>query len=990
MNQTRFKLSRLAVSLSLITGAGVLAPAYAQDAATENNSEEIEVIQVSGIRGSLVKSMDVKRSSTGVVDAISAEEMGKFPDTNLAESLQRITGVAIDRSNGEGSRVTVRGFGPEFNLVMLNGRQMPASSLEATTASSSRSFDFANLASEGIAGVEVYKTGRASIATGGMGSTINILTPRPLHPLNADGMKATFGIKGVMDQSTDEGSNITPELSGLYSNTFNDNKFGVTLVGSYQQRDSGNKQANSGGWRTFPGNINGYDWGGGNADWGGLIPDGENAHKNYPAADSVYSVPQSLGYSFHEVERTRTNGQLVLQYQPVDAVTTTLDYTYSKNEVSDRYNDVSAWFNFGPSRGSWTDGPVAAPIVYSEAFATPGDLAMGGGQFATMNENKSLGFNAKWEVNSNLQLELDYHDSSADSRPDSPYGSNNVIGTATFVRMVTAARFDSDLPVLAIAYPAGFTGINAEDVRITGSSFRNSQMRSDIDQLQLRGNYVFDSGVLSSIDFGVSSSETKNRSAFSNVQQDNWGGLGGAGDIDPSVFKLDQLADNFDVNATGSGILQEFFRWDFDTIRQIASDTYGALGAVGDCGTSFCASSIMTTDRRTTEEQQAAYVQFNFAGEIGDRPYGLTAGVRYEKTDVTSSALVPVYSGIAWAGDNEFNLISTGESDFTELTGDYTNVLPNIDFNIEVVDDVVLRASVSKTIARPSYADIQGGQTLNSLVRIDGGTGARGNPDLDPFESTNLDLSAEWYYGEGSYMSVGYFRKKAKNFIGRTTVEEQTFNLPHPAQGARYAEAVAAVGSNTTAIRNYIKANYPETLDSNGFILGVPGDTPATFDITIPVNQDDAKLDGWEFAVQHLIGDTGFGFIANATLVDGDFEYDNTSLGEQFALLGMSDTYNLVGFYDKDGIQARIAYNWRDKFLASTVNTLGLQNPIYVESYGQWDASASYDVTKQLTFFIEAINLTNEKVRSHERSTLQLVNYTETGRRFNIGARYTF
>lgn len=986
MNQKRFKLSRLAVSLSLITGASVLASAYAQEAEAEKASEEFEIIQVSGIRGSLVKSMDVKRSSTGVVDAISAEDIGKFPDTNLAESLQRITGVAIDRSNGEGSRVTVRGFGPEFNLVMLNGRQMPASSLEATTASSSRSFDFANLASEGIAGVEVYKTGRASIATGGLGSTINILTTKPL---NAPGMKATFGVKGVMDQSTDEGSNITPELSGLYSNTFNDNKFGVAIIGSYQKRDSGNKQANTGGWRTFPGNINGFDWDGGNADWGGLIPDGPNAHQNAPAASSIYSVPQSLGYAFHEVERTRTNGQLVLQYKPIDAVTTSLDYTYSKNEVSDRYNDVSAWFNFGPSTGLWSDGPVAAPIVYSERFDAPGDLAMGGGQFSTMNENKSLGFNTQWQVNDNLKLELDYHDSSAVSRPNSPFGSNNVIGTATFVRAVTTARFDSKLPTLAITYPPGFTGIRGEDMRITGSSFRNSQMRSDIEQLQLRGNYVFDTGLLNSIDFGVSSSETRNRSAFSNVQQDNWGGLGAAGDINPAVFKLDQLADNFNAS-TSSDMLKEFFRWDFNTLRQIANDTYGALGAVGDCGTSFCASSNMTTDRRTTEEQRAAYLQFNFAGEMGSRPYGLTTGIRYEKTDVTSSALVPVYSGIAWAGDNEFNLISTGESDFTELTGGYTNLLPNIDFNVEFIDDVILRASVSKTIARPSYADIQGGQTLDALVRIDGGTGARGNPDLDPFESTNFDLSLEWYYGEGSYMSVGYFRKKAKNFIGRTTVAEPTFNLPHPAQGARYTEAVAAVGNNATAIRNYIRQNYPDTVDANGFILGVPGDRPANFNITIPVNQDDAKLDGWELAVQHLIGETGFGVIANATIVNGDFKYDNFSLGEQFALLGMSDTYNLVGFYDRDGIQARIAYNWRGKFLASTVNAQGLQNPIYVEAYGQWDASASYDYSEQLTFFIEAINLTNEAVRSHERNPLQLVNYTETGRRFGIGARYTY
>ena len=126
-------------------------------------------IVITGIRASLRQSMDIKKNAQGVVDAISAEEMGKFPDTNLAESLQRITGVSIDRSNGEGSFVTVRGFGPEYNLVLLNGRQMPTSTLgDGGSPPSSRAFDFANLASEGIAAVEVYKSGRVSLPTGGI------------------------------------------------------------------------------------------------------------------------------------------------------------------------------------------------------------------------------------------------------------------------------------------------------------------------------------------------------------------------------------------------------------------------------------------------------------------------------------------------------------------------------------------------------------------------------------------------------------------------------------------------------------------------------------------------------------------------------------------------------------------------------------------------------------------------------------------------------
>src|SRR5688572_11160243 len=160
-------------------------PEAAQEAASDGDA-----IVVTGIRASLRSSMNVKRNAQGVVDAISAEDIGKFPDTNLAESLQRITGVSIDRQSGEGSKVTVRGFGPDFNLVLLNGRQMPASGLgSCCEAPASRSFDFANLASEGIAAVEVYKSGRAGLPTGGIGSVINIITPRPL---NRPGFQGSF------------------------------------------------------------------------------------------------------------------------------------------------------------------------------------------------------------------------------------------------------------------------------------------------------------------------------------------------------------------------------------------------------------------------------------------------------------------------------------------------------------------------------------------------------------------------------------------------------------------------------------------------------------------------------------------------------------------------------------------------------------------------------------------------------------------------------
>ena len=240
MNPTTFHKSRLATSIALVLGVVMPGQALA-DQTTTAKDENIEVISVTGIRGSLIKSMDTKRSAEGIVDAISAEDIGKFPDTNLAESLQRITGVSIDRVNGEGSKVTVRGFGPDFNLVTLNGRQMPV-----TTGS--RSFDFANISSDSISGVEVHKTSLASNSTGGIGSTIDVQT---LRPLNSPGEKTIANVAMVDDRSTEKGS-ATPEFSGLYSNTFNDNKFGVLISGSYQERESGNQQANVGtGWRSF-------------------------------------------------------------------------------------------------------------------------------------------------------------------------------------------------------------------------------------------------------------------------------------------------------------------------------------------------------------------------------------------------------------------------------------------------------------------------------------------------------------------------------------------------------------------------------------------------------------------------------------------------------------------------------------------------------------------------------------------------------------------
>ena len=164
-----------------------------------------------------------------------------------------------------------------------------------------------------------------------------------------------------------------------------------------------------------------------------------------------------------------------------------------------------------------------------------------------------------------------------------------------------------------------------------------------------------------------------------------------------------------------------------------------------------------------------------------------------------------------------------------------------------------------------------------------------------------------------------------------------------------------------------------------------------TFDVNAPVNEKDATIDGFEVAVQKTFGDSGFGVIANATFVDADVAFDNGSLESQFALNGLSDSANLIGFYENEKIQARIAYNWRDDFFNGVAGaSSGTPGPVNVESYGQWDMSASYDVSENLTVFIEGINLTEETTRSFGRDSRQVIQAAQTGARYNFGVRYGF
>ena len=494
-----------AVSLALAGGA-----AYGQQ--PEPGAQAIEQIVVTGIRQSLRASMDLKRNTDGVVDAITAEDIGDFPDSNLAESLQRITGVSIDRERGEGARVTVRGFGPDFNLVLLNGRQMP------TTSGLGRSFDFGDLASEGISAVEVYKSGQADVPTGGIGSTLNIRTTRPL---DAPGRNFTAALSGLNDESTEMGDSFTPEMSALFSDTFADDTVGIALSAVRQERNNGAGTVSVGGWRTFPGETDNCWCGIGPSEWGGIPPHTDPNQQNRPGEGDLYSVPQSIGYEMAEWDRVRTNGQLTLQFRPADNLTATLDYTYSELELSRSYSNLSAWFNFGGQETLWTDGPQASPLIYTENSSNS-DFSMGGGEDAWRTQNGSTGLNLVWDVSDQLTMEFDYHDSDAKRSPNSPFGDSALLSTAAYSRDKTTGYFGNDLPILELGLN---DTLSPDDMIVTGSVFTNNLSKMDINQTTASGTYLLDLDFVEAIDFGIQLTEVNNRSAGSVVQRDAWGGV---------------------------------------------------------------------------------------------------------------------------------------------------------------------------------------------------------------------------------------------------------------------------------------------------------------------------------------------------------------------------------------------------------------------------------------------------------------------------------
>ncbi|MBT5106660.1 MAG: TonB-dependent receptor [Porticoccaceae bacterium] len=1026
-----FRKSKL--SVAILAAAGTL---VAGQVIAEGSS--IDEVVVTGIRGSLERAMDTKRDASGVVDAISAEDMGKFPDTNLAESLQRISGVSINRVNGEGSEVTVRGFGGGFNLVTLNGRQMPSANVGTITGNpldqgasgSSRSFDFSNLASEGVRGLQVYKTGRASVATGGVGATINVETIRPLE---SGGTQASVGVKAVKDTSGDD---VTPEVSGLYSWSNDDSTFGVSVFGSFQERDSGSRHASveEFGLRTWdstdPSNLSNL----GIVEGATII--------NTPNDGQLVYRPTNLGLGFNEDKRERTNGLLTVQFAPNDSMTFTADAAYAEN-IQDSTSLVDGvWFNGTVDYVEYDGDPVvAAPVIFAEDVSGGKDFFFQNLDMGTKDTLESIGLNLDWNVSDKLNLRFDAASSEAKSGGNGPQGNNvlrmNVAGGNAGWQ---AVDFGQEIPQGIVSVDDSVKGNNngifdLADVGSQVTQFAKSDQVAELEQFNFDGSFVASDNI--EVDFGVGfmSSEMRQTRQSGSNSLGGWG-VDAPGDIPEGLIEQVSSLGEFDYQ--GSGVAG---------VSQPAGETAPiALGSVSWTGDPLTLLNAMapiygldpnnmpinsTADNRVEEDTISIYSQIKMDGEVGGMPINVVSGLRWEETDVTSTSQQAVPSAFIWESNNDFTFTLGDSVDSLSEDYSYSVLLPSLDISIDVTDNLKARASFSKTLARPGYSDMYTATSVEAPSRIthlgDQPSASQGNARLDPLESNNFDFSVEYYYGEANYFSVGFFQKNVSNFVGVQQADESLFGLRDAtASNSTFlaqaiselssigvAESEDALFSMTAILQNmsdftetsgaaaYQAAEgaasstqaFHEAIFSEYDVTPVGTDPLIAFAVKSPTNSKTAEIYGFELASQHFFGETGFGYQFNYTTVEGDIGYENGSdpSEDQFALPGLSDTLNLVGIYEKDGLSARLAYNWRDSFLSQVNRSVGsTRNPEYTDSVEQLDLNVSYEFDSGVTVALDAINLTGEGQRKYGRNKNATFFVQELDPRYVFSARYTF
>jgi iron complex outermembrane receptor protein len=1018
-------LQRRATCCAVMLALGSASPAMAQAVSEpDGNVLETLVVTVKGIAGSYQAGIKTKRDADVMVEAIRSEDIGKMPDKNLAEALQRVPGVAIDRDGGEGRYVTLRGFGPQYNAVLFNGRRL-------ATTENTRAFAFDTIAAELIGGINVYKTQEAYIPEGGIGGTVDARTFRPLD-------RKGFHIATRLEANRENNSGKTsPNLGLTVSDTFLNDTLGVQLGLSYQKRNTATYNANNGCC-----GVSGAYVVAAPAPGAPAIPGLEN-HKGYWMEDDFGFgakglYPQEFDRTSTLEKRERKGLYGSLQYKPNSELEFVADYLYSGFNVDTKLYQTANWNYFEPPADAtfaglkagltqwgdtFTDDEINRYMAYlksnSKTVVGPNGLltsgsAPGGSMFANNEINhrptktQMLGLNGKWKPSrfTTVTADLAYSKAETNNFGDQQNQRRSLMNAApgnyTYKVGPDGQGYVTDItPNLALT-PENVGTMYLQNNYNSGSHVGASQAQLGVmvehrllPELKLRAGLHAETGKKANQNYATPS-EIANvfwRSVYDlqlKLGQDQFSSIvskvlapsaalfGQPASSDTRTFVLNYAGINQLLlspgvqNALVAGCVANPSACNGAAIGGLAKLKAGLAAfnaaAAANGGDPYAAKQIGTVPTNggdpgysVTEKITSMYADAAWNFDLSGRNATLVGGVRVTRTQtkaggwaqvltnltLDTSGLPPYTSLLPTYGDGPAG------NQFVTSTNSYIDVLPTLNFKLDLMDDVVLRAAASKSLTRPELTQLAPRFSYGALSTLNRTASSNSNPNLEPIQSTNFDMGAEWYYGKQASLHFDLF---FKNVTGFPSTEKFDTVIP----------------TVQPAIYN-------------------------TFTVSMPVNAASIKVHGGTIGWTQAFA-SGFGFDVNTTIVRSNKHYDPNNFDPRdIRLPGLSDTFNLVGFYERNGFSARVAFNKRKAYLSTPTYEVQWPTtdfipyvPAYQTAYQQVDARIAYDIAPRVTVYLEGANLTNERPRKWAFAENLVVDNPSYGRRIMLGVQGSY
>ncbi|MHA6720727.1 TonB-dependent receptor [Sphingomonas sp. RS6] len=894
-----------ALALSL----GHVAPAMAQSSTAQNDDSGQSEIVVTGIRKSIQDSIETKRNANSIVDVISAEDVGKFPDNNIAESLSRLPGVTVDHQFGEGEQLSIAGVEPALNRLTIDGHSIASADWGGNPSDrSSRTFNYSLLSPTIISQAIVYKTPEARLQEGAIGASVDVVTRKPL-----DLKPGTLAFNGGYEYN-DRADKGSFRGSGLYSWHNEAGTIGILVGANYDKEQLARAGVASYWYRTGDALLdNAPDTATFNGKTKAEMTDAEKT----AFGNARYASFLAREYFRQERERIGFNG--TIQVKPVDNLTLTGTAMVIRGNYDNVSNSMYTYGYEGSRLISATSvaGKDGSPGVVDSA--TFGGITSGTGSTGQLDT-----------LYRRTRVKNDSYAMLLDWKP----GGWEVTGNVGYTK---ASGGKDPEYLLDFRTQQGFTaGANGQSTTVNWDS-------PATDASKWLSNYTANGGeTITAPDgttfFGRQIGGVPTQSGFT-VDKEWFGELNFKRDVEwgpiTSLLFGGRYVDHTNSNTTYSNAIytdQDFTVADLNpTIR--SADLYSGLGTSGN-GIPFAG-----LDKDAIIAALEKYGNFSIDRGLSQSDYWLVKeriGAGYVQANFELGKFRGNLGGrfVHTEDQSNFYLQSGGTYALTRVTNDDNRFLPAFNLIYQAGEDVVLRGSMAKVIARPRYSDLAGSISLDDTTR----SGSGGNPDLKPYAATNFGFSTEWYFAPGSFLAGEIFYRDISNYIGNEVDDGP---------------------------------------DGDGvpFTNTVTGQT-LKYSISRPVNGGKASVTGFSISGNaNLLW--GFGIQANYTFADADTQ---AATGLPFL---SRDTYTLSPYFEKGPFQARLSYNYRSKYFYRFGRQ---QSQDYTDSYRQLDAQISYNLNKAISLTAAASNLLDETYYQYSSTPDAPTSIYKNGRVFSLSA----